>query len=545
MVRADPPDGGGRAELTDLVGTYLDDRFALDPVRATIAGVHDHDHRLGDLSADGFAERQGFVATWLGRFDAVDPVGLAPAAEIDRDLLLADLRAEQALLAFERWRRQPGLYSDLITRGAYYTLIREERPPAERLAAIAERLAQAPAALDAARTNLDPGLVPPVWVEIAIETARAGASFVRSLPAFTSEGSLPALGTAATIAARELDAYADWLRRDLLPGAAGSFAIGPELFDVLLGDRDLVPYDHRTLGRFGDELYRETESQLVAAARALGDDDWRASVARLRDDHPAEEDLVAAYRAEMERSREASVVTGLATFPEGESLEVEPMPEFSRFTYPYAAYVGPGPFERSRHGRFWVTLPAADDAPEIRRERLRGHPRQGIGVIACHEGYPGHHLQLAVAASGGRAARKAVRSNLFIEGWGLYVEELMTELGHLAGPETRLLRLKDLLWRAARVRVDIGLATGDLSFDQAVALLVEGPRLERPNAIGEVRRYTLDPGQPSSYALGRAAILDLRDRAKRAGWGMREFHDRLLATGSLPPALAARELGLP
>ena len=170
----------------------------------------------------------------------------------------------------------------------------------------------------------------------------------------------------------------------------------------------------------------------------------------------------------MERSREATRVAGLASLPAGEWLTVEPMPDFARPTLPYAAYVQPGAFERSRGGRFWVTLPAADEPDAVRAQRLEGHPRKGIAVIACHEGYPGHHLQLATAADHPSIARKALRSNVFIEGWGLYVEELMTELGFLDDPETRLLRLKDLLWRAARVSVDVGLSTGELGFEQAV-----------------------------------------------------------------------------
>ena len=532
--------------FAELVRAYVDDRFALDPVAATIAGIHEHDARLGDLSADGFAARESLVATWLHRFEAQDAASLSPADRTDRDLLVADLRGEQALLPFERWRRHPGLYSDAITRGAYYALIRDESPADERFAALAERLEQAPAALDEARANLDPDRVPPVWVVVAGETATAGATFVRAvLPSVVPDGpARAALAGAGKRAGDALDAYASWLRDDLMRRARGTFAIGPDAFETLLRERELLPYDLATLRQFGQELYAETESRLAQAARALGDSDWRASVARLRQDHPAEDQLVAAYRSEMERSREATATAQLATLVVGESLEVEAMPDFSRSTYPYAAYVGPGPFERSRHGRFWVTLPLANEPTAVRTERLEGHPRKGIAITACHEGYPGHHLQLGIAADRGSLARKAVRSNVFIEGWGLYVEELMTELGYLADPETRLLRLKDLLWRAARVVVDIGLSTGEMGFEQAVKLMIDGPKLERPNAVGEVRRYTLNPLQPSSYALGRASIFDLRERAKRAGWGMREFHDRLLATGSLPPALAAQELGL-
>jgi uncharacterized protein (DUF885 family) len=349
---------------------------------------------------------------------------------------------------------------------------------------------------------------------------------------------------AAHAAADALDRYAAWLRSDLAPKAKGSFAIGRERYEALLREKELLPYDARTLRAFGEELFAETEALITQAAKGLGDDDWRDSVARLRRDHPDASELVATYRAEMERSRTAVQLAQLATIPYGEDLVVETMPDFQRTTYPYAAYVAAPPFESSRRGRFWVTLPQADDDERTVRERLEGHPRSGIAVIACHEGYPGHHLQLTVAADHSSLARRAIRSNLMVEGWGLYVEELMTELGYLDQPDTNLLRLKDLLWRAARVVVDVGLSTGEMTFDQAVAYMVERPKLEAPNALAEVRRYTLTPTQPSSYALGRASLLDLRDRAKAKGWGMRLFHDKLLGAGSLPPKLLARDIGL-
>lgn len=529
------------------VERFVHERYALDPTAATIAGLHDHDDRLADLSEAGFAARDASTDRWLAAFERLDPGALAPTERTDRALILGQLRGERALRSFERFRRQPSLYSDAITRGAYYALIRTEGDPETRLGALAERLAQAPAALERAVAQLDPDRVPPVYVVVAGESAAAGATFVRAiLPTLAPAGSKAkaALSGAGKRAGDALDAYAAWLRDDLMRRARGSFAIGRDAFDALLAERELLPHDAASLRAWGSELYAETASALASAARALGDDDWRASVARLRATHPPAEELVAAYRGEMERSREAALAAGLATFPAGESLTVEAMPDFARPTLPYAAYVQPGPFERSRAGRFWVTLPLESEPATVRAERLAGHPRKGIAVIACHEGYPGHHLQLAIAADHPSLARKALRSNVFIEGWGLYVEELMTDLGFLDDPETRLLRLKDLLWRAARVQVDVGLATGELGFEQAVRFMMDGPQLERPQAVGECRRYTLDPLQPSSYALGRAAILALRDRARARGWGMRDFHDALLGCAAVPPPLAAVELGL-
>jgi len=393
--------------------------------------------------------------------------------------------------------------------------------------------------------------VPPEFVEIALRSVPAGATFLRvGAPAMVPSASAleraaeRAFRPAADAAASALEKYALWLEKELLPKARGTFAIGRDAVDAWLKEKELIDHDAGTLREWGAEFYGETEAALNAAAIELGHQDWRAAVETLREDHPTEETLVEAYRAEMERSRLAVGTAGLATVPYGEDLVVDAMPEFQRPTYPYAAYVGAGPFESSRRGRFWVTLPDARDDEKTRRERLEGHPRAGIAVIACHEGYPGHHLQLTVAADQPSLARKAIRSNVMVEGWGLYVEELMTELGYLDSPQTRLLRLKDLLWRASRVTVDVGLATGEMSFDEAVRFMVERARLETPNAVAEVRRYTLNPLQPSSYALGREAILGLRDKARAAGWGMRLFHDRLLGAGSLPPKLMATELGL-
>lgn len=536
--------------LEATVKTYIDDRFALEPVAATVMGIHTHDHRLGDLTADGFAKRHEFTEDWLRRFTSMGEDSLDPFEKVDRNLVLAELHGEMALQPFERWRRQPSLYSDLITRGAYYTLLRAYSTTDDRLAMLAERLAEAPAALDAARANLDSARVPPEWIAIAELTAPAGAAFLRNeLPKALPDTPLGravrlALLPAANAAADALDRYVAWLRADLLPKARGSFAIGREAFEALLKEKELLDHDASSLRAYGEDLFRETEVKIAEAARALGDDDWRDSVARLRRDHPDADQLVDTYRVEMERSREAVRLSSIASIPYGEDLVVETMPDFQRTTYPYAAYVAAAPFEGNRRGRFWVTLPMADDDERTRRERLEGHPRAGIPVIACHEGYPGHHLQLTYAADNTRVARKALRSNLMVEGWGLYVEELMTEVGFLDSPETRLLRLKDLLWRAARVVVDVGLSTGEMSFDEAVAYMVERPKLEPPNAVAEVRRYTLTPTQPSSYALGREAILTLRDKARAKGWGMRFFHDKLLGAGSLPPKLLARDIDL-
>src|SRR5438067_4814389 len=286
---------------------FVRDRYALDPTAATIAGIHEHDAKLADLSLEGFAARDAFTDRWLRVFESRDPSSLSATDRTDLALVLGELRGELALRPFERHVRQPSLYSDAITRGAYYALIREEGDVETRLGALAERLEQAPAALGHAVTNLDPERVPPVYVVVAGESATAGATFVRAvLPSLAPAGSKAkaALTGAGKRAGDALDQYASWLRDDLMRRAKGSFAIGRDAFDALLREKELLPYDATSLKEWGQELYRDTAARLASAAKELGDTDWRDSVARLRQDHPAEGELVAAYRRDMERSRE-------------------------------------------------------------------------------------------------------------------------------------------------------------------------------------------------------------------------------------------------
>jgi uncharacterized protein (DUF885 family) len=116
-----------------------------------------------------------------------------------------------------------------------------------------------------------------------------------------------------------------------------------------------------------------------------------------------------------------------------------------------------------------------------------------------------------------------------VEGWALYCEELMHEQGFYLDPLTRLFQLRDLLWRACRVVVDVGLQRGSLTFMQAVDYLVETAMVERVNAVSEVRRYTMTPAQPLAFLIGKLELLG-------------DFHARVLALGSLPPALLREEL---
>jgi uncharacterized protein (DUF885 family) len=207
---------------------------------------------------------------------------------------------------------------------------------------------------------------------------------------------------------------------------------------------------------------------------------------------------------------------------------------------PFAAYFAPAPFDRSPVGNYIVTPSIDDDADAIRE-----HYRAGISNTSIHEAYPGHHLQLAIALRHPSLSRLVCDAPEFVEGWGMYSEQMMREEGFDNGPAFRLGLATDAIWRACRIVLDVRMHRGELSIEAATHFLVEHTRFERPNALAEVRRYTASPTYPLSYLLGKILILGLREDERLArgkDFSLRAFHDTLLRNGSLPISFHRRLL---
>lgn len=184
-------------------------------------------------------------------------------------------------------------------------------------------------------------------------------------------------------------------------------------------------------------------------------------------------------------------------------------------------------------------------SPEQRAERLRSHHRAWIPIIAVHEAYPGHHVHALKTNENPRILRRIVRESIFAEGWGLFTEQLMFELGFLQGDEVQLTQLRNRLWRAARVILDVSLHTGQMSLDEAVEFLVQKVRFERYAAELEVGMYPRRPTYVLGYLIGMQEIAALRDDYIEAFGEPQppsELYDRLLRIGAIPPALVRVEL---
>lgn len=496
-----------------------------EPVAATSVGLYERAGALPDPTETAVEAHRRDLAALAERVrthEVGDDVGSA----IDRDGLLARITAQRVSLDHQRPHRTNPMTMVLgLVQGVFVLLARDHLPDEIRVAGLRERCAAAPAYLDAVRRTLVADEVPPRWVELAETTGQGAESLLRDVVPSAIGG----VAEEATSAADALASFTAWLGDELAPAARGSIALGNEALHGLLRDGHLVDATPAEVAARGEELCARTDERLI---EACGRHDWQTAVEEAKADHPDHDGLLDAYRVAFDGMSRACREADLVTDP-GVDAILEATPPFLRSLLTYAAYFGPGEFEEGGQGRLWVTPPA--DAAG-----LVDHSYATIPAIVAHEGYPGHHLQITAVARNPTVMRRLRVSTLMTEGWGLYTEELMAEVGAYE-PPARLAQLALTKLRAARIVVDMGLHTGDLSEEEAADRLSREAGLDAGIARAEVGRYTMTPAQPFSYLYGAEQIRALRAEWQEAtGGSLRAFHDELLGYGHLPPSLAAR-----
>ena len=208
-------------------------------------------------------------------------------------------------------------------------------------------------------------------------------------------------------------------------------------------------------------------------------------------------------------------------------LEVRAVEAFRQETAAVAFYNRPSP-DGSRPGIFYVNLA---DMNQVLRPQVE--------AIAYHEGAPGHHFQIALAQEleGVPKFRRFGGYGVYAEGWGLYAEGLGKEMGFYREPISEFGMLSTQLWRAIRLVVDTGIHHHRWTREQAIDYFMANGLLSRRDAAKEVERYFNNPGQATSYMIGRMKIIELRDRARAAlgdRFDIREFHAVVLENGAVP-----------
>jgi len=530
------------SQFTEFCAAYFKKYFELHPTDAIYYGIPGYDHLLNDYSDESYRAETAFVDDSLRQLRQLTTRDLDQDEAIDYALLEGKLTIQKFEHAKEDYRlKWPDTYSPIDA--IYILTVRATNDLAGNLLS---RLNGTPALIRQGIDNLSrkDANPPTLWTEMAIEGAKGAVGFLETLPdhpKVQSAGIDPnALKTALDNAKNAVGEFASFLQSDLLPRSHGVYAVGTEHYDLLLKKKHYLDHDAASLLAFGESLFTSTKQELESLADELAPGKGVEAAARkIQEHHPTIEQVLPAYLNAMEAARAFVKERNLVSFPPKEELHVVHTPEFRRHEIPFAAYLSPSPKDADQVGYYYVT-PVTDD------DLLREHNWVGLENTSVHESYPGHHLQFSIANCTPAASslpRLMNESSVFYEGWALYCEQLMQEQGFLKSKEHRFVMLKDRLWRALRIIIDVKTQTGRMSYDEAADLMVRELHFPRAQACGDLNWYSQSPSVPMGYALGWSIINRLREQEqKRVGrkFNLCEFHDKLLSAGSISLPLVER-----
>jgi uncharacterized protein (DUF885 family) len=533
-----------------IINYYYEDYMAQNPEESSYLGLARHDHEIKSYSGAAFDKEVNLNQETKKKLKLINPYNLSLDEHVD--YLLLNARLDRFLFDYEKHlhnrTKMPQLY--LPTQGIYTLLLRSMKDK-ERLESISSRLKQIPILLQQGKENLKNP--PRIWTETCINQMKSVHNFFRNLPEIdlikNAAHQYPDLGNKLVennnIALGALEEFDRFLNIDLIERSKGEFCIGREAFDFYLTNDHFINHTSGYLNELGYELFNKTLSDMKTLAILLDKNKTtEAILSDLESEYAPAEKLFETYKQLVVRTRGFVKDSDIVTFPDEENLEITDTPKYLRDIIPFAAYFTLGPYEPSNTGQLWITPVEVDDPEKQRQLLMDGHNLYRLPSIVLHETYPGHHLQLMTAKKAGfmdngSAIRRATRNTVFIEGWALYCEQMMGELGYYSNQQ-KMLTLKNRLWRAARVILDTELHTGRTSFAEAVSFMVSKLNMPENYARAEVIRYTMTPTQPLSYEIGRRLINQLRDKEKiklQDDFSLKQFHDKLLSKGSLPVKL--------
>jgi uncharacterized protein (DUF885 family) len=542
--------------VNEIADRYVDEWAALDPNGATYAGIAGHDDQTTDMSPDGYAALADLDRRTLARLAAVEPLD-------ERERV-----AKEAMQ--ERLSRVLTLYDagditsevNVIVGGLHYVRGVFDLMPTEgeeAAANVAARMAAVPAALAQWRRTLlsaaGAGHVSSrqqlfeVAKQCEVWTDTNADNFYAALAQRAGAGAGPALRAdleSAADRAREATAETGrFLKYDLAPRGRAKEAAGPERYERAIRYFLGVEVDVLEAYAWGFEELARLESEMCEVADKIVPGGSVDDAVDALDADPARNiHGKEAFRAWMQElaDRAISELNGAHfDIPEAvRRIECQLAPTSDGGIY----YTGPSE-DFSRPGQMWWAVPMGIDTFSTWREV----------TTVYHEGVPGHHLQVGQTAVRVELLNRWQRLLCWCsghgEGWALYAERLMDELGYLADPGDRLGMLDGQALRAARVIVDIGMHlelkvprdnpfgfrpgerwTPRLGWEFMRAHC----RIPDENLRFELNRYLGWPGQAPSYKLGERIWLRARADAqarKGADFDLQAFHQDALNLGSI------------
>jgi uncharacterized protein (DUF885 family) len=520
----------------NIVNEYLNKFFERNPDFATYLGLHEpYDYMLPKGSTDRFMENLQLMEELLKSL----------GERVNREELSDDHKIDWKVLerAYELWkfdfyeRRIHELNPDVSEElgGLIFIMFTRDYAPLEkRVDAIAARIEKMPKYLEEFRSRFEKSRPVKLWTQLAIEKTQGMIGLLtfilQAVKGKVSDKVYERLQRAIENLQPALRAHIEWLR-SLLERTCEEWAIGREKFEKLIQLRELGLSSDEIL-QLGVKYLNELRAERDRIAQQIAPGKTVEEVLRIIEGKAPKtfEEALEYTRRVMEEARRFVQERGIATVYPEDVLIVEETPAFMAPLIPFAALIPPAKFDKPQIGIYIVTRPKD---PENLGKHLN-YP--SIRNTAVHEAFPGHFLQGAIS-NRGSVVRLFAEGTETIEGWAHYCEDLMWEKGFISDLETRLIQINDMIWRAVRIIVDVKLSRGEMTFEEAVEMLVKEAGMSREAAIAEVSRYTQTPGYPLSYLLGKHLILKLKEEVKQEmgdKFDEKFFHDTILENGYLP-----------
>ncbi len=520
-------------KFKDLEEEIFDKFMKRNPVMATHMGIHEYDDVLPDVTKQAHEEDMEMMEDWFEKLKSFEDEELSEDNKIAKELGLhiLDLMLFR-MNELEHWKKQPSV-PGTIGSSILLLLKREFAPLEERLKSIKGRIEDIPRIVEEERTRIEDPVK--LWVDMAIESSERLPMMLKLVLMIAKENDLDEkelseLSNAVDDADQALEEYKEWLNEIRL-NAKDEFAIGKEKFDDLLEKRE-IGYSADEIYDLGKELLEEARNDMEKYAYQIDPDKTTQEVVdEVMSEVPENfEEAITWYEEGLEDAKEFVIEEDLATIPDFESIEVIKTPEYMRHIIPFAAYMPPAKFDKVQKGMYMVT-------PPNNEKDLENYSYWDVRNTTVHEGYPGHHLQTTAACKNDDIFHLFSQAVETIEGWAHYCEEMMKDHGFDDTPEARLVQTRDVVWRAARIIVDIELSRNEISFDEAVQYLEDTVGMKKEDATAEVKRYTQNPAYQLSYLLGKVMIKELKDDIRNQmgdDFSEKFFHDTILYAGGVP-----------
>ena len=602
------PAAAETASFAGLRDRFFTQALRLNPVVCTYLGgdgwsddLAAMNGRLRDYRPAALASEIASYREIRNTLQRIDPGNLSDHDRIDAEVLraelefmlhqVADLRYQQRAVdtyVAEPFRGVDWQMQQMTPSGPTLGTEQEWRLVVERVRAVPGYLAVARANLSAGKTDgnvADGRMIERDGVTGSLSNAEY---FARTLPAqaarllgtrgFSSDilGQLAGAGRAAADA---FNGFADFLK-STFTDRTDRFAAGEREYEWRVRNnlrdprtaQQLYEYGAKQVALYKERLYEAAAAVARDSSRSLRfgaadrDVSVRAVMDSLAKDSPRDDrELLQWYVDTGRRAVQYGRDQHLFDVPVDYRLDVVETPPVLRSTIDAEYYPAP-PFKKTGVGRFYLTPTGNDPAA------LALNNRASVADTAIHEGFPGHdwHYKYMTEHAAEIAnirwltpgavedSSSMWQDSMAAEGWGLYAEELMSEAaaGRPYGfysPAEYLYELQGQLLRAVRVRVDVGLHTGRMTFAEAVdyftanhdflpGACARASRDASAKAVCEtaeraIYRYSKWPTQAITYILGKNAIVELREafrRTRGANYSAREFHERFMRMGTIP-----------